>query len=210
MGEKLRILDAFSGSGNWVKPWWKSVSYNIEIDSIDIQKLPHINHCMDIRKFIFDKEYHIAYFSPPCTHFSKIRECNTKVKTSKEEMKEAIELVDLSFNLAKKAKLCYVIENPYTGLLPKLYSGSKRVDYSEYGYPMKKSTSIWSNLPLNLKIQKEIKYNRLPLSSMGKIERSMVPLELSEYVKRIIIRTYNKELQQFKKVFDGKPGFKRF
>ena len=199
---KLRILDAFSGSGNWVKPWLKTVSFDIEIDSVDILNLPHVNHCMDIRDFKIIKEYHIVYASFPCQHFSKIRNCYAK--STEEEMKKAIELSDYAFYLASKAKLAYLLENPYTGDAIRLYPNYRKVDYSEYGFPMRKRTAIWTNLPLNLKLQKGIKYNRLPLSSMTTINKSAVPLPLAEYVKRIIIRTFNKELQEFKL-----PGLKK-
>jgi hypothetical protein len=205
----LKILDAFSGSGNWVKGWRDSVSFNTEIDSVDILQLPHINYCMDIRDFKITKEYEVVYASFPCTHFCRIKQINKK-KTTKEEKDIAVQLADLSFNLAKKAKLAYIIENPATGEATKLYPEFqgipfKIVDYSEYGFGMRKRTAIWTNLPLNLKIQKEVKYNRISLHTMGKIERSIVPILLSNYIKRIIIRTYNKELQVFKK-----SGFELF
>jgi hypothetical protein len=192
----LNILDAFSGTGNWVYPWKKTVSFNVNIDSVDILNLPHINHCMDIRKFELKKEYHIVYASFPCTHFSKMRNCYAK--STENEMKEAIELSDYAFWLASKATLAYIIENPYTGDAIRIYPNYRKCDYSEYGFPMRKRTAIWSNLPLRLKIQKEFTYNRLPLYSMTDLQKSAVPLPLAEYIKRIIIRTYNKELQKFK------------
>jgi len=209
----LNILDGYSGTGNFVYPWTKSVSYNIKIDSVDILKLSHVNYCMDMREFILQKnfdfnQYHIMYFSPPCIHFSKIRKCNKKVKpTDKEDLKNALELVDIAFELGKKAKFCYIIENPLTGLLPKIYTkGFKEVHYSEYGFPMKKRTAIWSNIidKFNFKVQKEVNYNRYSLHTMGKMERSAIPIGLSEYIKRIIIREFNEPLQEFKI-----PGFEK-
>jgi len=207
----LNILDAFSGSGNWVFPWGKSVSYNIHIDSIDdcsgdyqLKKKEHINLKIDIRDFKPNKEYHIVYASFPCTHFSKLM--ITQRESTPEEMKEAVELADIAFKLASKAKWCYVIENPATGKAVKLYplcpfdnTPYKKVDYSEYDYPMKKHTAIWSNLPLILKQKSKLKYNDTNLCKLGKIGKSAIPIELAEYVKRIIVRTYNKELQEFKK-----------
>jgi len=135
MGDTLNILDAFSGSGNWVKPWLKTVSFNVSIDSVDILDLPHINHKIDIRKFKPEKEYHIVYASPPCPMFSKIR--NLFAKPTEDELKEAIELADIAFYYASKAKFCYVIENPYTGDMTRIYSGFYKCHYSEYGFPMK-------------------------------------------------------------------------
>ena len=193
----LNILDAFSGSGNWVYPWKKTVSFDIHIDSIDILNLPHITHCLDIRNFVPDKEYHIVYASFPCTHFSRLKATNKK-KTTDKDWKEALDLANIAFELSKHAKLCYVIENPFSGYAPKIFPNYKIVDYSMYGFCMRKRTAIWSNLPLNLKTQKEVCYNKRPLSSLGVIERSAIPIPLSEYIKRIIIRTFNKELQDFK------------
>jgi hypothetical protein len=209
MAKFLEILDAFSGTANWVRPWWKSVSYNIHIDSVDIQKLPHINYNCDIRDFKVIKEYDIVYASFPCTRFSKLRNCNKRLISDIEFIK-AIELGEIAFKLGKKAKLCYIIENPYNSLVIdtfRKYGEPYKVDYSEYDFPMKKRTAIWSNLPLKMKLQKEIKYNNSSLSKLSKINRSAIPLKLSEYVKRVIIKTYNKELQEFKKPFDGKSGY---
>lgn len=207
----LNILDMFSGSGNWVKDWRTSVSFNVHIDSVDncenFYPLPHINHIMDIRDFKPTvKEYHIVYASPPCNkYFSKIKGCNKKVKITEKDIEDSLELAELSFSYAKKAKFCFVIENPATGKMVKHYpEGYKVVDYSEYGFPMRKRTAIWSNLPLNLKIKKEISYNRLPLHYLGDLEKSAIPIELAKYIKRIIIRTFNTELQEFKV-----PGFEK-
>jgi len=205
----LNILDGYSGTGNWLFPWTKSVSYNVRIDSIDILKLPHVNYCMDIRKFIPEIEYHFVYMSPPCIHFSKIRCLNKKVNpTTENDLKESLEYANLAFNLGKKAKFCYVIENPLTGTMKKYFPNEKykEVHYSEYGFPMKKRTAIWSNIidRFNFKTQKEIKYNRLPLHSMGKMQKSAIPIPLSEYVKRIMVREFNEELQEFKM-----PGFEK-
>lgn len=201
----LNILDMFSGSGSWVNDWRTSVSFNVHIDSVDILKLPHINHVTDIRNFTPLREYHIVYASPPCNkYFSKIKKTNKKCPITKEDIKESLELADLSFYYGKKAKFCYIIENPATGLMPKHYSGSKICDYSEYGFPMRKRTALWSNLPLRLKTKKEVSYNNTSLHSLSKLGKSEIPSELSKYVKRIIIRTFNNELQNFKV-----PGFEK-
>lgn len=204
----LNILDLFSGSARWVEPWKKSVSYNIIIDSLDILKLPHINLQIDIRDFKPTKEYHIVYASPECKNFSKLKNCCGGA--TKEEMQESIELAQLSFDFAKKAKICYVIENPYTGLMKEYFPSEhyQIVDYSEYGFPMRKRTALWTNFKLNLKLQKEVKYNRLPLHYLSKMEKAKIPLELSTHIKNTMVKLFTKELQEFKIPFNGKPGFK--
>jgi len=193
---KLNILVLFSGSGGWEYAWNKTQSFDISIDSLDIIKKPHINYCMDIRNFKPNKEYHFIYASPPCNiGFSQL--CKTN-KFNKNNINLSLELAKIAFNICKTAKYAYVIENPYTGSMKKYFPDYKIVDYSEYNYPMRKRTAIWSNLPLNLKLQPKNKYNQYPISYLSSIQRMRIPEKLSDYVKRIMIKTYNKELQQFK------------
>lgn len=194
--DTLNILDLFSGYGGWVKPWYKTVSYNISIDSVDIKKREHINYCMNVKEFESKKDYHLVYASPPCTYFSKMKNCQNR--TTEHDIKDSILLADLSFYFANKAKYAYIIENPYTGLMPSIYSGFKKVDYSEYDYPMRKRTAIWSNLPLKLKTKKNISYNKYPLSYLSNEEKNKIPYKLASYVKWIFIRTYNKEIEKFR------------
>jgi hypothetical protein len=194
--EKLNILDLFSGSGSWIEGWRKSTTYNVCIDSVDIIKKPHINYCMDIRDFKPDKKYHIVYASPPCTHFSQMRKIN-KLKTTDEELKEALLFAEIAFNFAKNAKFCYVIENPYTGSLKNYYPDCQMVDYSCYDFPMRKRTAIWSNIDLKLKIKIELNYNRLPLQYIK--ENAKIPKKLVDRIKWMIIKKFNKELKEFRK-----------
>ena len=98
---EINILDLFSGSGAWVKGWKNSTTYKANIDSVDIIKKPHINFYMDVRDFRTNKIYDIVYASPPCTHFSIMRNIN-KLKTTEQEFKEALELAQLAFDYAKK------------------------------------------------------------------------------------------------------------
>lgn len=197
---KLNILDLFSGSGGWINAWIKTQSFDISIDSIDIDnKFPHVNLCMDIRDFKPTKKYQIVYASPPCQKFSQMRRIN-KNKISKEELEESIELSNLAFQYAHKAELCYIIENPYTGTFKNYHKDEKYqiVDYSMYGYPMRKRTAIWSNITFNFKIQTAPQYNKYPLSYLSEIEKIRIPENLSRYVKWKIIKVFNKELQKYK------------
>lgn len=191
---KLQILDAFSGLGGWVKPWINNTTYNINIDSVDIINRPHINHHINILDFSINKEYDIVYASPPCNHLTKMN-----FKSSKEDIKYALLLFNRAFELAKEAKLCYIIENPYTGLAPKIYPNYIIVDYSQYNFPMRKRTAIWSNLPLKLKLQDKYCYNKFPISYIKKEKRAEIPYKLSKHIKEVIIKRYNKELQKYKK-----------
>lgn len=194
----LKILDLFSGTGSWINGWSKSITYNTIIHSVDIVKKDHINYHMDIRDFKPTIDYDIIYASIPCTHFSQMRQIN-KNKTTEKQFKEALELAELTFNYAKTANLCYVIENLQTGKLKNYYSNWQTVDYSEYGYPLRKRTAIWSNIDLKLKVKKEISYNRLFLQSLKPDEKWKIPDKLSSHIKWMIIKTFNKELKRFKK-----------
>lgn len=193
----LNILDLFSGSGAWVKHW-RNCSYNVCIDSIDIIKKPHINYCMDVLDFISEKDYHIVYSSPPCNlYFSQLRQTNKKPIT-KEDIELSLKYANLSFEYGKKALWGYVIENPYTGKMKNYFPNYQIVDYSEYSFSSRKRTAIWSNFKFNLKLKKEISYNRLPLSSLTH-SKSVIPDELAKYIKWAIIKRKIKELQEFKK-----------
>lgn len=196
----LNILDLFSGWGGWVEPWYNSNVYRVHIDSVDIIKR-HVNtnHILDARVFKADKKYHLVYASPPCNYyFSQIKRTN-KIKSTSEDKKMSEELAELSFKYAKSALLGYVIENPYTGLMPKLYSGYKIVDYSMYNYPMRKRTAIWTNLPLKLKLQERKKYNSTQIGCLSLEKRNKIPHLLSRYVKWIFCNVFYNKIQEFKK-----------
>ena len=116
--KELKILDLFSGTGEWVRKWRDS-SYNVKIDSVDIEKYEHVNYCIDVEQFNPDTEYHIVYASPPCRNFTKLMNINVKGCTQ-EEFDKSVRLAKLAFEFGKRAKWCYVIENPYTGKMKDL------------------------------------------------------------------------------------------
>ena len=195
----LNILDLYSGFGGWIEPWIKSNVYRVSIDAVDlIKRNPAVNHLIDAREFKTKKEYDIFYASPPCnTYFSRIRQINKKPIT-KDDIKTAKELAELSFKYGEKAKLCYIIENPATGLMTELYDNYQIVDYSMYGFPMRKRTAIWSNIKFNFKLQDSIKYNDTQIGKLTVEQRNKIPWKLSRYVKWMICNTYYKQLQEFK------------
>lgn len=194
MTEKLRILDACSGSGSWLENWRDSHSYDIELHAVDIVKRPHITHVMDILDFTPEKPYHIVYASPPCNDFSQIRRLS-KTPVTEEDLEQSKKIAAKCFELGKAAVLAYVIENPATGMLPKLYPDYQVVDYSEYGYPLRKRTAIWSNLTFHFKTKEEIKYNDSNLPSSD--EKWRIPKKLRDYIKWVIIKKYMQELKAF-------------
>jgi|GEM_PF-3367201 len=202
---ELNILDLFSGTGSWVKNWYDNRTYKTNIDSVDIVKRPHINYAMDVKTFYLEwqrnfkpKVYHIFYASPPCNHFSQFRKMN-KVKVTKQDLEESLELVNITFKLAKKAKFCYVIENPATGSLPDYFPDEKYqlVDYSEYDFPLRKRTAIWSNIDLKLKTKKDLSYNDLPISYLSQDEKWSIPKKLTDRIKWIILKTFKQQLKTF-------------
>lgn len=195
--QELNILDLFSGSGSWSKNWRNNTTYNIHIDSVDLENREHITHCMDVRDFEFEREYHFIYSSPPCNKFSRL---NNFHKPSKEELKEALDLAEVAFSISRKAKFAYIIENPATGLLPQIYPNYQVVDYSEYNYPLRKRTAIWSNVQFNFKTKTDISYNRLPLSYLSRDDKWKIPKQLTDYIKWVFIKRFNNELKNFRKL----------
>jgi hypothetical protein len=199
----LEILDLYSGSGAWANQWRNSKTYRVNIDSVDIAKTgEHINYLMDVRNFKTDKTYDIVYCSPPCEKFSRLN-----YRTTGNQLKEATELVKIAWSFAQQAKICYVIENPYTGTLPELCRTNEyfkdmpkplKVDYSEYGYPIRKRTAIWTNIPLTLKIREDKGYNNTNIEAIPEKERSEIPYKLVKHIKEVILKRFNSQLRQYR------------
>lgn len=178
----IKILDLFSGSGAWVKPYRNIDEF--EIDSVDIIYKPHINFCMDVRKFKSNKMYDIIYASPPCTNFVS----SQRKFIDEETYRLSFELADLSFSWASKARIGYIIENPYSSKMSSMYSGYHILDYCRYGYPAQKKTLIWSNLRLNYKRCNHKFHTYERVDNLCKQKREEVPYLLARYVKNIFMR----------------------
>ena len=146
----VRLLDLFSGTGSFAKAC-KLVGW--EVVSLDIDPRPHLTHTVDILLWNYQKQYPPGYFdmitaSPPCTNYScanrkLIKDRN--LEHSDQMVQKAIEIIDYF-----KPKY-WLIENPQTGLLksrPFMQGISfTDVDYCRYGYPCRKRTRFWNNIP---------------------------------------------------------------
>ena len=152
----MKVLDLFSGSGSWTKPY----SVNDIIISIDINKEFNPSICIDILEWDYsnmEKNIDIIYSSPPCNlYFTKLKTRNgirkfteNDVNISKKFVEKTIEIINY-FN-----PKYYVIENPigkmqviYPYIFHKIYDV---IDYCMYGLRYKKSTAIWTNIPIEFK-----------------------------------------------------------
>lgn len=144
-----RLLDLFSGTGSFAKvARW----YGWHVVSVDIDQRPHITHCEDILTFDY-KQYPPRYFdiitaSPPCTNYSSANRKPIKDRDlthSDNMVQKAIEIIEYF-----KPKY-WLIENPQSGLL-KFRPFMKDipytdVDYCRYGFPCRKRTRLWNNIP---------------------------------------------------------------
>jgi site-specific DNA-cytosine methylase len=120
--------------------------------SVDIDRRPHITHCADILQWDY-KQYPSGYFdmitaSPPCTNYSSANRKPIKDRDmthSDQMVQKTIEIIDYF------QPKYWLIENPQSGLL-KFRPFMKDipytdVDYCRYGFPCRKRTRFWNNIP---------------------------------------------------------------
>ena len=90
-----------------------------------------------------------VHASPPCTEYSCARTTAKKPR----DLEGSDALVQRTMEMMQYLQpLCWIMENPWTGLLRKrpfmepLEPRMRVISYCKYNYPYRKRTSIWSNL----------------------------------------------------------------
>ena len=162
-------LVLFSGTGSIDKAL-RSVDRNLNIVSVDINKKYNSTHCVDITKWKCPYKPHFFQFiwaSPDCSQYSKALtqrdvhrlpiEVQNRLTDNLRDLYAADLRVKSALKLLSLLKPKYwVIENPegsvkyglQTRPFMRRYNKYKHIcTYCKYGFPNKKPTCIWTNIP---------------------------------------------------------------
>ena len=143
--KEMKVLELFAGTGsvgNVMKEHgWEVVSLDRDMPadiSTDIMD-------WDYRSFA-PGHFDIIWASPPCTEYSIAKTKGTRnLELANSIAQRTLEIIDYL------QPRYYIIENPQTGLLKHQPFMQGRpyndLDYCRYGFPYKKRTRLWNNLP---------------------------------------------------------------
>jgi len=145
-----RLLELFSGTGSVGRAFEK---LGWEVVSIDLEPNFKPTIVADLREWdptIYPRRYFdCVHASPPCTEYS----CARTTAKRPRDLEGSDALVQRTMEMMQYLQpLCWIMENPWTGLLRKrpfmepLEPRMRVVSYCKYNYPYRKHTSIWSNL----------------------------------------------------------------
>jgi hypothetical protein len=125
------------------------------VETIDINEEMNPTMCMDVLQWSccettgllqkYPLRHPIIFASPPCEHYSRMR------TTSPRDLEMADRHVDAVRKISEDLDAVLVfVENPATGLLKtreviNFLPHNYTVDYCQYGFLYKKSTTIWCN-----------------------------------------------------------------
>lgn len=158
----VHLMELFSGSGSVGnvarKLGWK-------VSSLDLDPASKATYEVDILKWDYKSVPipDIVWASPPCETYSiaATRWAHRSPKTGQAWSDNAVTadrvlsrlMLILRYWLKKKPTMRYVIENPhgYMRLMPQLRGlHYTTTSYNQFGWPIRKPTDFWSNVPLDL------------------------------------------------------------
>jgi len=193
----MKIVDLCCGLKSWIKPWENK---NHEIITLDINPLFKPDICIDVLDYFPKENFDVVFASPPCTHFSNIRNIwnNTPIKTTEKQLQNSINIAQKCFNISKKAKY-YCIENPALGMR-KYFPRYITIDYCAYNYHsdywienkkewlyIKKSTDLWTNINFEKRrCNKKHWHIGLVECLRNPVTRSKVPNELAQHIYNVL------------------------
>ena len=143
-----RLLELFSGTGSVGRAF---AELGWEVVSLDVDPKSKPTICADVCSWeplpMFAQGYFdLIWASPPCTEYS--RALTRRPRRLEEGDRTAIRTLELIRDLRPRF---WCIENPQTGLLKRRPFMANPpwsdVTYCKYGYPYKKATRLWHNLP---------------------------------------------------------------
>ena len=159
----MNVLELFKGTGS-VGKVCEAVGYNVvSVDIVKRYKPTHLCNIMDFDYKQYPKDYfQIVWGSPPCTNYSRLKNCwfGRKLKDGtiytpeqlERDQDEADKIVLKTFEIIDYFNPHYwFVENPATGRLKerdimkdkKIFYDVDYCRYSDWGY--KKTTRIWTN-----------------------------------------------------------------
>ena len=153
------VLDLCGGTGSWSRPY-KEHGYDVRVVTI-----PEL----DVRLCNPTEEIYGILAAPPCTVFSL---AGNWVKRSKEEMLEAMSVVDACLRIIHKCKpYFWALENPVGKLKNWIGEPVMRFDPWMYGDGTFKKTALWGNFnkPIQTVFQKpeRINYSKTLIGRLG-------------------------------------------
>ena len=144
----MRLLELFSGTGS-VGRAFRSRGW--EVTSLDLNPKARPTICCDILAWQYREAFKPGHFdavwaSPVCTEFSMaLRHRPRNLPAGDAMVLKALEIIDYL------RPRWWALENPATGLLKtREYMAGlpcHDVTYCKFGYPYRKPTRIWGNLP---------------------------------------------------------------
>jgi len=145
-----RLLELFCGTKS-VGRAFEQLGW--EVISVDIEKKFEPTIVADVRHWepqIFPPgHFDCIHASPPCTEYS----CARTTAKRPRDLEGSDALVQKTMQIMEYLQpLCWIIENPWTGMLRKrpfmepLEPRMRVISYCKYNYPYRKHTSIWTNL----------------------------------------------------------------
>jgi len=178
----MLILDLCSGAHSWTNIFeW----HNHTIFSVDISPRYKPTRCINLMDWDYKHEGilpQIIFASPDCSsYFTKLKPYANNVEK------------EMSVNLAKKCfeiiryfkPKWYCVENPNAKM--KLYfKNSIGIDYCMYGVEYKKPTSLWTNIPIPIRVCNHSYHLQSINSIKGSIARSKIPDELTEIIYHLV------------------------
>lgn len=149
---KSRPLELLSGTGGVGNV---ACRLGWDVVSLDVQGSPTI--CADILEWDFKAAHEIPFdwvqASPPRAEYSMAKTCRIRDIVGANAISRQARGV-IEWQKRNRSGMAFTIENPPTSLLrdQQAVSGLRWVDtnYCCQGYPYRKSTCIWSNVPLGL------------------------------------------------------------
>ena len=159
----MKLLDLFTGTGSIAKV---ARELGFEVTTLDIDPRCNPDICADVITFDYKCHFEpgsfdVIWSSPPCQTFSCARKCNIGRKVNgelltAERLNQDMENVGVPI-LRKTQEIIeflqpkvWFIENPYTGKMKEYISEKAYIyDYCMFGFPYRKRTAIWSNVPLH-------------------------------------------------------------
>lgn len=153
--KRILSLELCAGGASFSKALLKRKFPNAEVYTLDSDAKSKPSIVADVRIWSYLKCFPPGFFdiiwaSPPCTDYSPAK------TTAPRDIESADAMVKACLKIIELAKpTVWILENPHTTLYTRDFMQPYEhlrttTTYCMYGYPYRKATDIWCNIPLNL------------------------------------------------------------